>query len=225
MPAQLRFRLSTCSLRDLPTPLGIRLKPDWPAADCVLARVGLQVPMNFIRSIAGHDHLGNAAVLKAAIIYDRLQIALTAAARLIRVSGAGEHQVTWSFIPLRSELLHQEEVAKAALNEARDAELILIALSRDLCLTVRLVAWLEKWAARRQCDHAAVAVLVEEAWRGIPQSVQQVRELAWRSGLHCFWENPGAERISRAIAHDSGWEVLSRIGEMEAGRLMAQSKA
>ena len=118
--------------------------------------------------------------LKATVIYDDFDFATRAAALLERVALRVREAVRWDVKPWRLDALKQAPLAEAAETEAADADLILFALSKTRSLPAELALWLERWAAHRQTEDAAVmalsrdeSVVGQPLWRGLEQFAER----------------------------------------------------
>ena len=97
--------------------------------------------------------------LKVFLLYDDFELARRAKLRLDAAAarcGEVQYQVT----PWRSDLLEQPAWADAALAEALDADLMLLALGHTVFLPPALQRWLEVWATCRTVPDAAAGLLV-----------------------------------------------------------------
>jgi len=97
--------------------------------------------------------------LRVFLLYDDFELARRAKLRLDAAAarcGEVQYQVT----PWRSDLLEQPAWADAALAEALDADLMLLALGHTVFLPPALQRWLEVWATCRTVPDAAAGLLV-----------------------------------------------------------------
>jgi len=119
--------------------------------------------------------------LKAAVIYDDFDFAARAAALLERVAVRTDEAMQWNVKPWRLDLLRSSSLADAALDEAADADLIIVALWRTHFLPDELREWLERWAAERQIEDAALMALCPEKIAGPRSLGARLKEFAeWR---------------------------------------------
>ncbi len=100
------------------------------------------------------------SALKAVIIYDCL--ALAAKANHILQNVASHGGVEWEVTPWRSQLLRSANLGASAHGEAEDAHLIVIAPQNHQFFPAWLEQWMQKWAAGRKVENAAVAVLSDD---------------------------------------------------------------
>jgi len=133
--------------------------------------------------------------LKATVIYDDFDFATRAAALLERVALRVREAMKWDVKPWRLDVLKQAALAEAAEAEAADADLILFALSQTHSLPTGLTLWLERWAAHRQTEDAAVMALIPD------ESV--VGQPLWRA-LERFAERNGLAFLSSHNVRENG---------------------
>jgi hypothetical protein len=128
--------------------------------------------------------------MNAVVIYDKSDFAAKANAMLERaVQGTGE-TTHWSVKLWRVDMLKLPPAAEAALAEAAEAHLILLAMLQPQSLLPWLVDWLEQWAGCRQVQEAALAVwdggnAETRSARGTPQ----LSQFAGRHGLSFILED------------------------------------
>ncbi len=96
--------------------------------------------------------------MNAVIIYDRFDSAAKANARLERAAHRTDETMHWSVKPWRVDLLKLPPAADAALAEAAEAHLIVLAVGQVQSFPPLLLDWLERWATCRQVHEAALAV-------------------------------------------------------------------
>ncbi len=99
--------------------------------------------------------------MTAVIIYDDFACALKARAMLKQAGHRADAAVLWRVKPWRLDELMRPLTADAALEEAADAHLIVLALRHLQHIPARVQDWLEHWAAHRQFQNVALA-----AWDG-----------------------------------------------------------
>jgi hypothetical protein len=101
------------------------------------------------------------------IIYDKFDFAAKVNAMLERATHRTDETADWSVKLWRADLLKLPPTAEAALAEAVEAHLIMLAVRRIQSFLPWLVDWLERWAARRQIQQATLAVWEARtpAWR------------------------------------------------------------
>jgi len=101
--------------------------------------------------------------MKALIIYDDATFALRANF-LLRNAAHGANSKNDLDVNLwRSNMLRFQSVAREALAEALDVDLIVFAGPQVSLLPRWLKGWLEEWAARRQVQDAALALIEDQA--------------------------------------------------------------
>ncbi len=117
--------------------------------------------------------------MNAVIIYDHFDFATKANAMLESATHRTGETVHWSVKPWRVDMLNLRPTAEAALAEAAEAHLIVLAVRQVQSL---LVDWLERWATCRQVQEAALAV-----WDGgntDTHSARAIPELSLFAGRH-----------------------------------------
>jgi hypothetical protein len=98
--------------------------------------------------------------MNAVIIYDDRDTAVQARAALDRAAHCAGGALLWTVEPWPLALLSLPVARDAALHDAAPAHLILLALSRTAGLfPAALLDWLDRWAARREIQDAALALL------------------------------------------------------------------
>jgi hypothetical protein len=98
------------------------------------------------------------ATMKAIIIYDDFELATKANGILGHAMQHADKTAQWQVKPWRVNLLTLAGIADAALSEAVDAHLIVLALRQSESLPACLRGWLEQWVVRRQVQDAALAL-------------------------------------------------------------------
>ena len=96
--------------------------------------------------------------LEAVIIYDDLDIASRAVARLDNASRSGDEITNWGLKWWRLEVLRVDDSADEALRESVGAHLVVLALRDPVRPHPSLLQWLEKWAETRREADAAIAL-------------------------------------------------------------------
>ena len=96
--------------------------------------------------------------MNAVIIYDRFDFAAKAKAMLERAAHGMGEAAHWSVKPWRVDMLELPPAAEAALAEAAEAHLMVLELRQVPSLLPWLGDWLERWAASRQVQDAALAI-------------------------------------------------------------------
>lgn len=97
--------------------------------------------------------------MKALIIYDNFAFAARANAILQQASDRADATIQWNIKPWRVDSLSMGRNADEALLDAADSHLIVFAGQRAQSVPSWLLDWLERWAARRQIQDAAFAVI------------------------------------------------------------------
>jgi hypothetical protein len=138
--------------------------------------------MNPLTSVKDEDAFD--ATMNVVIIYDRFDFAAKANAMLERAAHGTDEIMKWSVRPWRVDMLKLPPAAEAALVEAADAHLIVLAGRKVQALPPWLADWLERWAASRQVQEAALAVWDDEnADTGPARETAELSQFARRHGL------------------------------------------
>jgi len=144
------------------------------------------------------------ATISALIIYDKCDFAAKAKEMLERVAHRMAESTHWSVKPWRADMLKLPLAAEAALTEAAEAHLILLAVHQVQSLLPGLVDWLERWAKCRQVPEAALAV-----WNGgntgtpSARAEPELSQFTGRYGLSLiFGGNPLGEDKSAMFVRD-----------------------
>jgi hypothetical protein len=118
------------------------------------------------------------------IIYDTFALAAKAKAMLDRAAHRTGDIMRWSVTPWRADRLKVPREADAALAEAAEAQLIVLAVRQVQSLFSWLADWLERWARCRRVREAGLAV-----WDGENADIRSARatpelsQFARRHGL------------------------------------------
>ncbi len=147
--------------------------------------------------------------MNAVIIYDEFDYATKAKATLERVAHRTDETTHWGVRLWRVDVLKLPPAAEAALAEATEAHLIMLAVRQIQSLLPWLVDWLERWATRRQVQEAALAV-----WDGgstdtrLARATPELSQFALRHGLSLIFDD-------NALAGDKSSVVASDLHERE----------
>jgi hypothetical protein len=126
------------------------------------------------------------AGMKVVIIYDDFAGAVEAKAMFERAAHRADEGLTWSVKRWRLDMLARPLTAAWALADADESHLVVLCLHQPLSLDDWVSDWLEKWAARRQVQEAALAVWVGgNGGRLAATAAPDLRRFAGRHGL-CF---------------------------------------
>lgn len=107
-----------------------------------------------------HDlNIAHGSPMKALIIYDNFAFAAKANTILQRASDRLDSTIHWNVRPWRVDALNLARNADEALLDAADSHLIVFAGHRAQSTPSWLLDWLERWAACRQIQDAAFAVI------------------------------------------------------------------
>jgi len=141
------------------------------------------------------------ATLNAVIIYDAFDFAAKANAMLERAAhwtDESKHwRLNWSVKPWRADILKMPPAAEAALEEAKGAHLILLAVRESQSFAPSVLDWLERWAKCRQVQDAALALWDGgNAATGSAKAMPELSQFAGRHGLSLIFNGnaPVGER-------------------------------
>jgi hypothetical protein len=143
------------------------------------------------------------ATMNAVIIYERFDFATKANAMLERAAYRTEDTTHWSIKPWRVDMLKLPPAAEAALAEAAEAHLIVLAVCQVQSLPSWLLDWLERWATRRQVQEAALAVWDgENADPPLTRATRELSQFAGRHGLSLLFDEnaPVADKSSMSTS-------------------------
>jgi hypothetical protein len=122
--------------------------------------------------------------MNAMIIYDTFDFAVRANARLERAAHRADKATHWNVNLWRVDVLKLPPAIEAALAEAADAHLIMLAISHVESGLPSLVAWLESWATGKQIREAALAIWDgESADTHLATSAPELSQFGKRHGL------------------------------------------
>ena len=142
--------------------------------------------------------------MNAVIIYDEFDYAAKAKAMLERAAHRTDETTRWGVRLWRVDVLKLPPAAEAALAEAVEAHLIMLAVRQIQSLLPWLVDWLERWATCRQVQEAALAVWDgENAATRSARAAPELSQFAGRHGLSLiFDDNALVEGKSSMFASD-----------------------
>jgi hypothetical protein len=140
--------------------------------------------------------------MNALIIYDKVGFAANANAMLEGAAHRADETMHWKVKPWRADVLELAPAADAALADAVQAHVIVLAMREVGSLLPRLMDWLECWATRRQIQEAALAI-----WGGahtpLGQAALELTRFAGQHGLSLIFDNSAlVEDKSSIIASD-----------------------
>ena len=145
--------------------------------------------------------------MNVVIIYDDFACAAKAKAMFERAAHRADEVMRWTVKPWRLDMLMPSLSADAALTDAADAHLVVLSLRHPRPLPAWVPDWLERWAARRQIQEAALALW--DGGNGDNHSVSAAPELsrfAGRHGLSFITRDAGLEEDETAAAAPSPHE-------------------
>jgi len=156
------------------------------------------------------------ASLNAVVIYDDSAIAAKANAMIETAAIRADEASVWSVKPWRLDLLRVPAGAEAALKDAEEAHLMVLAVRDQAALPDRVVNWLEAWAGRRQVADAAVAVIDGGGIEMAPTTAKaKLSDLARRHGISfIFGEVNRAEAESAELWADLRKREAAKTGMM-----------
>jgi len=129
-------------------------------------------------------HASNWLNMKAIIICDDFASVAKAKATLQRVGCRADVSAQWTIKSWPVKALNQAAMAEKILVEAVDAHLVVIPARRAQSLPIRLRDWLERWAALRQIQEAALAFIDDGIDGGFAKTVcPELSVLVWKHGL------------------------------------------
>jgi hypothetical protein len=131
------------------------------------------------------------ATMNAVIIYDECDFAAKANAMLERAAHRTDETTHWGVKLWRVDVLKLPPAAEAALAEAVEAHLIMLAVRQIQSLLPWLrVDWLERWARCRQVQEAALAVWDgENAATRSARAAPELSQFAGRHGLSLIFDD------------------------------------
>lgn len=146
--------------------------------------------------------------MNAVIIYDKSDFAAKAKAMLERAAYRPDETTFWNLKPWRMDMLALTPAAEAALVEAAEAHLIVLAVHQVQPL---LIDWLERWAKCRQVQEAALAVWDGENTDRLsisPRATPELSQFAGRHGLSLLFGD-------NARVEDKSWMNVSDLPNRE----------
>lgn len=127
--------------------------------------------------------------MKATIFCDESGFAAKARALLRRVGDRPRVNVGWAVKTWPINALHHASLSEKALLESADAHLIVIPGKHARSLSTQLRVWLDRWAALRQLEDAAVGVIWDDADCIVANYVSlELRILVERHGLNLIYD-------------------------------------
>ena len=167
--------------------------------------------------------------LKSVIIYDDLAFVAKANATLQRVGSRPEVAACWSIKCWPRNALQSAVTMEKSIIEAADAHLIVIPTPRNRALSSHLREWLERWAALRQIQDAALAVINDGTY-GFTNAVSpELTMLVQKLGLNLILdERPAARETPKHAVrfprtHELSPSVQLRHGDHSVSRNLFRS--
>lgn len=149
--------------------------------------------------------------MKAVVIHDDFDVVGNATTLLDLVSPSEDEAWKWSVKSYQFEQLKGASVAEAALFEATDADLIVLALNHPAVLPSWMVNWLESWAGRRHVEDPAFVVLSGSS-AGHRTALRELREFADRHALNCIYDDEASADDEQPGFVRSALETLPQPG-------------
>jgi hypothetical protein len=146
--------------------------------------------MKRMSATAIRDENGFEATVSAVIIYHNVDFAAKAKAMLERATYETGETLHCSIKPWRVDMLKLPPLAEAALAEAAEAHLVLLAGIQSQTLLPWLVDWLEQWAKCRQVHEAALGVWDGgDPETGSARAATELSSFAGRHGLRLIFDD------------------------------------
>jgi hypothetical protein len=101
------------------------------------------------------------AKLKVLIIYSNFALAAKANALLQKIADSSATKQDWIITPWRMQLIKFPPTANEALSDAKDAQLIVFALTARQFVPSWMEYWLGRWAECRSIENAALTLISE----------------------------------------------------------------
>jgi hypothetical protein len=131
----------------------------------------------------------NANEITVIIAYDDLNAGRRAGQLFSSVARHGIRDVQFRLQPWRFDFLADPDWNQFAVAEARQADLLVLAMAHSCDLPAAVQHWLTKWFDAKRGDHAALVALVEsdnDAVEGKFSTLQFLRHAAEDAGLDFF---------------------------------------
>jgi hypothetical protein len=142
-------------------------------------------------------------IMKAVIFCDDSAFAAKASSALQHIGHRPVVAVEWIIQNWPAVILSHADMAEKALLEGMEAHLIVIPARYGRALPLHLHDWLEQWAALRQIEDAAVAVIGDDRNTGLAKSVDpELTLLVQKHGLNLITDEAFvAEDAAKLIKH------------------------
>jgi hypothetical protein len=127
--------------------------------------------------------------MKALIIYDDFASAVRASTALRQAAHRPKVRANWNLRPWRADILRFTPAADEALNDAVDADVIMLAGRPVYALPPWLRQWLEYWGSRRKAEDCALVVVRDETEGKGSAPNPELSLFAQRHGLDFIVEN------------------------------------
>lgn len=141
-------------------------------------------------------------ILKSVVICDDLSFAAKANAMLRRVGDRPDVAASWTTTSWPTSALQRAVTMERSIIEAADAHLVVIPTPRNRALSSHMREWLERWAALRQIQDAALAVL-NDGTHGFPNTASsELTRLVQKHGLNLILDEcPVAKETTKLAVH------------------------
>lgn len=132
--------------------------------------------------------------MNAMILYNELNLAKLAHARLIHSADQADTAMLWRVSPCRLDLLQNPLIAAMTMADAIRANLLVFAVRHQLELPPELLRWLEVWARLRESQEVALALFdTDHQDRLAPCVAPALNRFAQEHGLSfIFGDTPSA---------------------------------
>jgi hypothetical protein len=128
----------------------------------------------------------NANEIIVIIAYDDLKAGQRAGQLFSSVARRGIRDIQFRLQPWRFDFLADPEWSQFAIAEARQADLLVLAMTHSSDLPAAVQHWLNKWFDGKRGDHAALVALVDDAVVENSSTMQFLQHGAEDAGLDFF---------------------------------------
>jgi hypothetical protein len=127
--------------------------------------------------------------MNALIIYDDFASAIRASTALRQAAYRAKVRANWNLRPWRADILRFAPTADEALNDAVDADVVMLVGRRVYALPPWLSQWLESWGSRRKPEDCALIVVRDETDRKGSAPNAELSRFAEKHSLDFIVEN------------------------------------